>query len=127
MGKVDQAAFVGAEAITRTHDLKPPRAPSESSSTFHSASGPSDRILAPVAPLIATARAFTERVSKQFAGEEWEAIVGGSWLNKLGVLVLVIGISLFLGHALTHHGPIARIATGLGLLIGGVVMEHRAR
>ena len=134
-GKVDQTDFVGAEAIAKTRDLKPPlsapppSAPSESSSTFHSASAPSESILAP-APLLATARAFAERVRKQFAGEEWEAIVGGSWLNKLGVLVLVIGISLFLGHSLTHHGPLARIATGLAvslaLLIGGVVMEARA-
>jgi uncharacterized membrane protein len=83
------------------------------------------------APLTESARAFAGRIREQFAGEEWEAIVGGSWLNKLGVLVLVIGISLFLAHSLTHHGPIARIATGLAmslaLLAGGVVLERRAR
>ncbi len=38
-------------------------------------------------------------------GEEWEAVVGGSWLNKLGVLVLVIGIALFLGYSFTQSGP----------------------
>lgn len=83
------------------------------------------------APLSENARAFARRVREQFASEEWEAIVGGSWLNKLGVLVLVIGISLFLAHSLTHHGPLARIATGfivsVALLTGGVMMEHRAR
>ena len=60
-----------------------------------------------------------------------EAIVGGSWLNKLGVLVLVIGIPPFLAHSLTHHGPLARVATGLAvslaMLAGGVVLERRAR
>ena len=34
---------------------------------------------------------FSERVRDSMKGEEWEAIIGGSWLNKLGVFVLVIG------------------------------------
>ena len=48
---------------------------------------------------------FSQRVRESMQGEEWEAVVGGSWLNKLGVLVLVIGIALFLGYSFTQMAP----------------------
>jgi uncharacterized membrane protein len=68
---------------------------------------------------------------RQPAGREWEAIIGGSWLNKLGVLVFVIGLSLFVGYSLTlnQFGPISRVTAGtivsLAMLIGGGAMERR--
>ncbi len=62
-------------------------------------------------------------------GQEWEAVVGGSWLNKLGVLVLVIGIALLLGYEFTRVGPAGRVAIGIALsltmLIGGVFIERK--
>ncbi len=65
------------------------------------------------------------------SGEEWEAIVGGSWLNKLGVFVLVIGIALFLGYSFTRMGPPGRVAVELAvsfaMLGGGIMLERRAR
>src|SRR5216684_1419616 len=74
---------------------------------------------------------FSERVRESMKGEEWEAIIGGSWLNKLGVFVLVIGIALLLGYKFTQVGPAGRAAIGLGvsfaMLAGGFVMEKRAR
>lgn len=64
-------------------------------------------------------------------GEEWEALVGGNWLNKAGVVVFVIGLSLFLGYSLTRFGPAGRVAIGwavnIALLGGGVVLERRPR
>src|SRR5262245_12832330 len=42
-----------------------------------------------------TIRALWKRLG--LAGVEWEAVIGGSWLNKLGVLVFVIGLALFVG------------------------------
>jgi len=72
-----------------------------------------------------------ERIRERMAGEEWEAVVGGSWLNKLGVLVLVIGLSLFVGYSFTRLGPPGRIAVGLAvsvaMLAGGAIFERRAR
>jgi hypothetical protein len=63
--------------------------------------------------------------------EEWEAVIGANWLNKLGVLILVAGISLFIGYSLTQLGPAGRVAIGLGagalLLAAGVVFERQAR
>jgi uncharacterized membrane protein len=64
------------------------------------------------------------------SGEEaWEVTVGGSWLNKIGVLVFVIGIALLVGYSVTRVGPAGRIAIGfivsLGMLGAGVVLERR--
>ncbi|HTS47028.1 MAG TPA: DUF2339 domain-containing protein, partial [Bryobacteraceae bacterium] len=74
---------------------------------------------------------LSERLREKMSREEWEAIVGGSWLNKLGVFVLVIGIALFLGYSFTRMGPPGRVAIGLavslGMLIAGIVLERRVR
>ncbi|NUN03269.1 MAG: DUF2339 domain-containing protein [Bryobacteraceae bacterium] len=68
---------------------------------------------------------------RAFTGEEWEAVVGGNWLNKAGVLVLVIGIALFLGYSLTNLGAGGRVALGYmvsaSMLALGVAMERRPR
>jgi len=62
--------------------------------------------------------------------DAWEVTVGGSWLNKIGVLVFVIGLALLVGYSMTHVGPAGRIAIGfavsLTLLGGGVAMERHA-
>lgn len=74
---------------------------------------------------------FSERMRERMSGEEWEAIVGGSWLNKLGVFVLVVGVALFLGYSFTRIGPAGRAAISLAIsasmLGGGVFLERRAR
>ncbi len=57
----------------------------------------------------------------------WEAMIGGNLLNKLGALILVIGIALFLGHSFTQMGPAGRAASGLAIgaaiLAGGLRLE----
>lgn len=72
---------------------------------------------------------WRDRLREKIGDQEWEAMVGGSWLNKLGVLLLVIGIALLLGYEFARVGPAGRIATGLGvsltMLIGGVLIERR--
>ncbi len=81
------------------------------------------------APISAPRESMRDRLRKQVGDEGWEAMVGGSWLNKVGVLVLVIGIALLLGYEFGRVGPAGRVAIGLGvsliLLIGGVVLERR--
>src|SRR5687768_8619164 len=61
--------------------------------------------------------------------EAWEVTVGGSWLNKIGVLVFVIGLAMLIGYSMTHVGPAGRIAIGfavsLSMLGAGVVLEKR--
>jgi hypothetical protein len=62
---------------------------------------------------------------------DWETLVGGNWLNKLGVLILVIGIALALGYSFTRIGPSGRVAASLAvssaMLLSGVAYEGRER
>src|SRR5580698_5650265 len=73
-------------------------------------------------------RTWRDQLRESMGGQEWEAVVGGSWLNKLGVLVLVIGIALLLGYEFTRVGPLGRVATGiavsLAMLVGGLFVER---
>ena len=61
--------------------------------------------------------------------EEWEALIGGNWVNKIGVVVAVVGIALLLNYAYTQLGAAGRVALSLGaslaMLVFGVVFERR--
>ncbi|WP_321475201.1 DUF2339 domain-containing protein [uncultured Paludibaculum sp.] len=74
---------------------------------------------------------LADRVKKMVGDDEWESLVGGSLLNKLGAFVLVIGLVLFLGYSFTQMGPAARVAVSLGvsgaLLAGGFYVERMQR
>jgi hypothetical protein len=63
--------------------------------------------------------------------EEWEAFIGGSLLNKIGALILVVGIALFLGYSFGHLTAAGRasiaIAISTLLLAAGVLIERRGR
>ncbi|MCE5307811.1 MAG: DUF2339 domain-containing protein [Acidobacteriales bacterium] len=82
-------------------------------------------------PVAAPGATWGERMREKMQGEEWEAVVGGSWLNKLGVLVTVVGLALFLSYSLSHMGPAGRVAAGytlgLAMLGSGVALERRPR
>jgi uncharacterized membrane protein len=62
---------------------------------------------------------------------DWEAVVGGNWLNKLGVFILVIGIALALGYSFTRVGPGGRVAISLAasfaMLATGAALEPSYR
>jgi len=62
---------------------------------------------------------------------DWETVIGGKWLNKIGIVVLVVGVALFLGYSLRYMGPWGRVGTGalsgLALLIGGVLLQRIPR
>jgi hypothetical protein len=47
--------------------------------------------------------------------KDWEERLGTNWLNRAGVVLLVIGVALFLGFALTSMGPIGKVAIGTGV------------
>jgi uncharacterized membrane protein len=91
-------------------------------------------ILAPPVyePLSAPAPAgppLGERIRAWVGNEEWEALVGGSLLNKLGALVLVVGIALFLGYSFTQVSAAGRVAlaatVSAAMLGGGVFLERK--
>ena len=62
---------------------------------------------------------------------EWEQILGGNWLARIGVLLLIIGVGFFLKFAFDQNwlGPTARvilgIVAGLGMLGGGYYWRKR--
>lgn len=85
----------------------------------------------------AAGEAVAERATKvpSLAGArtsaEWEELIGGSWLNKIGAVVTVIGMALALGYSMRYLGPAGRIALALaisGTMLGmGGFMESRER
>jgi len=58
-----------------------------------------------------------------------EERLGANWLNKLGVVILVIGLSFFLAVRLKTMGPGGKVLTGLtislALLGGGIWLERK--
>ncbi|MGC4053061.1 MAG: DUF2339 domain-containing protein [Paludibaculum sp.] len=71
---------------------------------------------------------LSDRLRQMVGDDEWESLVGGSLLNKLGAFVLVIGLVLFLGYSFTQMGPAGRVAVSLtvsvALLGSGIVVER---
>ncbi len=86
-------------------------------------------------PVMATSEpegpTLSERLRAALGGEEWEALVGGSLLNKLGALVLVVGIALFLGFSFTQMAPGGRaaiaLAVSVSILAAGMWTERAAK
>jgi hypothetical protein len=62
---------------------------------------------------------------------EWETILGGSWLNKIGVFVLIVGLALLLRYSFTQFGPLGRVticlSASIALLAAGAAFESRER
>jgi hypothetical protein len=84
-------------------------------------------------PATVSAPAFSLRdtLREKLSSEEWEALVGGSLLNKLGSLILVIAIALGLTYSATRLGPAGRVALALAvsfsMIGGGVLFERRGK
>lgn len=70
-----------------------------------------------------------ERMARKSGG--WEELIGGNLLNKLGAVVLVIGIALFLSYSFANMGPAGRAFTSLALsgtlLVSGIFAEFKER
>ncbi|MBI5083848.1 MAG: DUF2339 domain-containing protein [Acidobacteria bacterium] len=74
---------------------------------------------------------LADRLRGLLGGDEWEALVGGSLLNKAGALITVIGLALFLGYSFTRVDAAGRVAVSLivsaALLAGGVWLQRLQR
>jgi len=83
-----------------------------------------------VAPLRTSAPKATpqQRMKKVFALEE---ALGTNWLNKLGIIILVLGVALFGIYELGQLGPAGKVSllyvVSLGLLGSGVWLERKGR
>jgi hypothetical protein len=71
---------------------------------------------------------YAEPAEESVASPGWEAALGGSWLNKIGVLLLVIALVLFIGNYYSRLGPAGRVAIALAvsalMLAGGAILER---
>lgn len=108
---------------------RPPRFPAGAAAE---AGGPvSFQPLAGEPPPPPAGPSWLEQIQTSLSGEEWESVVGGSWLNKLGALILVIGLALFLRYSYAEIGPAGRAAAGylVGFLLlgAGLYMERQDR
>ncbi|HEV2234618.1 MAG TPA: DUF2339 domain-containing protein [Terriglobia bacterium] len=69
-----------------------------------------------------------ERIKSVISLEE---TLGTNWLNKVGVIILVIGVALFLIYELKELGPGGKVfvgyAVGLAMLGPGIFFERRER
>lgn len=86
--------------------------------------------VAPVSPLQPEHAAGPEPATPQLHSSiELEERLGTNWLNKLGAMLLVVGIAFFLTYQLRTLGPLGKDVVGLVagavLLVGGVVAERR--
>ncbi len=60
-----------------------------------------------------------------------EAVIGGNWLNKIGIVAIVLGMAYFLKYAIENRwiGEMGRITlgilTGLGLVLGGEALQRK--
>jgi uncharacterized membrane protein len=86
-------------------------------------------IEAPPAPAEAVLPAEEKRAQK--TEREWEQVLGGNWLARIGVLALIIGIGFFLKYAFDNNwiGPSARVILGViaGLIMLGAGYNWRKR
>ncbi|MBI4233761.1 MAG: DUF2339 domain-containing protein [Chloroflexi bacterium] len=91
------------------------------------APGPPVQEVIPVAPSEAPAAVEAaepppgEALRQGGRGWDWEAVLGGNWLARIGVLALVIGVGFFLKLAFDNNwiGPTARVTLGL---LGGIAL-----
>jgi len=69
-----------------------------------------------------------QRMKSVFALEE---TLGTNWLNKLGIIILVLGVALFGIYELGQLGPLGKVGlsyvVSLALLGGGILLEKRER
>jgi hypothetical protein len=63
---------------------------------------------------------LADRLRRLLGDREWESLVGGSVLNKLGALILVIGIALFLGYSFGHVSPAGRAS--IAILVSAAII-----
>lgn len=93
---------------------------------------PSIGSLSPPTPATpAAARVKAEPPPPSRTAEDIEALIGGSWLNRIGVLVLVIALALLVGYSFNYLGPAGRVGIGMAvsmvLLGSGLAFERRER
>ena len=62
-------------------------------------------------------------------GLDLEEALGSNWLNKIGIVLVVLGVASFLAYQLRQVGPLGKVLVGvlvsLTLLVGGIFLERK--
>ena len=102
----------GLEALAREAPVVPPPPPIRPSPTIEAAPEP-------------------PAGGRMWSVGNLEEVLGTNWLNKLGVIILVIGVALFLAYQLQHVGPLGKVVAGYvvsaAMLGAGFFFEKNAR
>src|SRR6266581_5172184 len=87
-----------------------------------------------VAELAASEESFAQRYSRMRRGSAEEVVslerkIGQYWLNRIGIVAILIGVSYFLKYAFENNwiGPAGRVAIGLLAGIGLLLWSERFR
>lgn len=85
-----------------------------------------DQIQATVTPPVSAATATTPPV-KSRTKEEWEALIGGKLLNRIGALALILGVGFFLQYAFANDWITEPVRVAIGVLLGLALLAGAAR
>jgi len=77
------------------------------------------------APALPPVPAQSRRPSR--TKEEWEALIGGKLLNRIGALALILGVAFFLQYAFANDWITEPVRVLIGVLIGGALIALAAR
>ncbi len=85
---------------------------------------PKPRDLSPASPGINILAAPPLHASrrKDSSTLDWETIIGGRWLNRIGIIAVIVGVTFFLKYAFDNNwiGPSGRVA--IGLILGASML-----
>lgn len=74
---------------------------------------------------------FQPRVESKPKSREWEALIGGSWFNKIGIAAIILGVAFFLRYAIENDWinntgkVLLGIATGLAFIAAGERFQNQ--
>jgi uncharacterized membrane protein len=115
-----------SENLPRANAVPPPLPPlREDSAPSKPRTEPPPRAYA-ARPISAQAPA-----AKQHTLADLEETVGTSWLSRIGMAMVVIGVALFLGYTYQRFGPAGKIAIATAVsavcIVAGLLLERRER
>lgn len=130
--QLEQRAGVGPEARPPAAPQAPPHAGAIPHPTVQTVSGASDARRvgpAPAARQPLTQPQQTLPVASAQEDANLEKKIGQYWLNRIGIVAILVGVSYFLKYAFENNwiGPGGRIAIGLLAGIGLVIWSERFR
>ena len=109
-----------------------PAAPYSSSSIADQSTSPAPTPGIPLRPpSFATVESAQSLAGRFQSSLDVEEMLGTNWLNKLGIVILVLGVAFFLAYQLKALGPAGKVLVGFvtaGVLLGaGIWFDRRER